>query len=56
VQVDFGDVLHPYQQIGTDVDAQIQRWGGMAVSLRRMRQELKHTSIGPLALRTLNQR
>jgi hypothetical protein len=56
VQVDFGDVLHPYQQIGADVDAQIQRWGGMAVSLRRMRQELKHTYIGPLALRTLNQR
>jgi hypothetical protein len=56
VQVDFGDVLHPYQQIGADVDAQIQRWGGMAVSLRRMHQELKHTYIGPLALRTLNQR
>lgn len=56
VEVDFGDVLHPYQQIGTDVDAQIQRWGGMAVSLRRMRQELKHTHIGLLALRTLNQR
>jgi hypothetical protein len=56
VQVDFGDVLHPYQQIGADVDAQIQRWGGMAVSLRRMHRELKHTYIGPLALRTLNQR
>jgi hypothetical protein len=56
VQVDFGDVLHPYQQIGVDVDAQIQRWGGMATSLRQMRQELKHTYIGPLALRTLNQR
>jgi hypothetical protein len=56
VQVDLGDLLHPYQQIGTDVDAQIQRWGGMAVSLRRMHQELKHTHIGPLALRTLNQR
>ncbi len=56
VEVDFGDVLQPYQQIGADVDAQIQRWGGMAVSLRRMLQELKHTYIGPLALRTLNQR
>jgi transposase-like protein len=49
-------MLRPYQQIGTDVDAQIQRWGGMATSLRQMRQELEHTYIGPLALRTLNQR
>ena len=56
VQIDFGDVLHPHQRIGADVDAQIQRWGGMAASLRQMRQELGHTYIGPLALRTLNQR
>ena len=56
VQVDFGDLLRPYQRIGANVDAQIQRWGGMAVSLRRMQQELKHTHIGSLALRTLNQR
>ena len=56
VKVDFGDLLHPYQEIGADVDAQIQRWGGMAVSLRRMQHELKQTYIGPLALRTLNQR
>ena len=56
VQIGFGDVLHPYQRIGADVDAQIQRWGSMAASLRQMRQELGHTYIGPLALRTLNQR
>jgi hypothetical protein len=56
VQIDLGDLLRPYQQIGVDVDAQIQRWGGMATSLRQMRQELEHTYIGPLALRTLNQR
>jgi putative transposase len=56
VQVAFGDLLRPYQQIGADVDAQIQRWGGMATSLRQMRQELEHTYIGPLALRTLNER
>ena len=56
VQVDFGDLLRPYQRIGANVDTQIQRWGGMAVSLRRMQQELKHTYIGSLALRTLNQR
>lgn len=56
VKIDFGDLLRPHQRIGTDVDAQIQRWGGMAASLRQMRQELEHTHIGPLALRTLNQR
>jgi hypothetical protein len=56
VQVDFGDLLRPHQQIGADVDAQIQRWGGMAASLRQMRQELAHTYMGPLALRTLNER
>ena len=56
VQIDFGGVLHPHQRIGADVDAQIQRWGGMAASLRQMRQELGHTYIGPLALRTLNRR
>jgi hypothetical protein len=56
MQVAFGDLIRPYQQIGADVDTQIQRWGSMAVSLRRMHQELKHTYIGSLALRTLNQR
>lgn len=56
VKIDFGDLLRPHQRIGADVDAQIQRWGGMAVSLRQMRTELAHMSIGPLALRTLNER
>jgi hypothetical protein len=56
VKIDFGDLLRPHQRIGADVDAQIQRWGGMAVSLRQMRKELAHLSIGPLALRTLNER
>ncbi len=56
VRIDFGDLLRPYQQVGADVDAQIQRWGGIALSLRQMRQESAHTYIGPLALRTLNQR
>jgi transposase-like protein len=49
-------LLHPYQRIWDDVDAQIQRWGALAVSLRQMRQELNHVHIGPLALRTLNRR
>ena len=56
VKIDFGGLLRPYQRIGADVDAQIQRWGGMALSLRQMREELKHLHIGPLALRTLNKR
>jgi transposase-like protein len=49
-------LLRSHQRIGADVDAQIQRWGGMAVSLRQMRTELAHMVIGPLALRTLNER
>lgn len=56
VRIDFGDVLRPYQRIWDDVDAQIERWGALALSLRQMRQELTHWHIGPLALRTLNQR
>ena len=56
VRIDFGGLLRPYQRIWDDVDAQIQRWGTMALSLRQMCQELVHLHIGPLALRTLNQR
>jgi transposase-like protein len=56
VEVDFGGLLRPYQRIWDDVDVQIQRWGALAVSLRQMRKELEHLHIGPLALRTLNQR
>jgi len=56
VRVDFGGVLHPYQRVWGDIDAQIGRWGVMALSLRQMRRELAHWHIGPLALRTLNQR
>ena len=56
VRVDFGGLLHPYQRIWDDVDAQIERWGALAVSLRQMRRELNHLHIGPLALRTLNSR
>jgi hypothetical protein len=56
VKIDFGDLVRPYQRIGDDVDAQIQRWGRMAASLREMRKELEQVHIGPLALRTLNKR
>jgi hypothetical protein len=56
VQIDWDDLLRPFQRIWNDVDSQIQRWAAMAVSLRQMRQELTHLYIGPLALRTLNER
>jgi len=56
VRIDFGDLLRPYQRIWDDVETQIERWGALALSLRQMRQELAHLHIGPLALRTLNQR
>lgn len=56
VSLDFGGLLRPYQRIWHDVEAQIQRWGALAVSLRQMRNELANTHIGPLALRTLNRR
>jgi transposase-like protein len=56
VRVNFGGLLRPYQRICDDVDAQIQRWGALTLSLREMRRELEHLHIGTLSLRTLNQR
>lgn len=56
VKIDFGDLIRPHQRIGDDVDAQIQRLGGIAVSLRQLRAEFEHLYVGPLALRTLNER
>jgi transposase-like protein len=56
VQIDFGGLLRPYQRIWDDVDIQVQRWAALAISLRQMRRELGHWHIGPLSLRTLNQR
>lgn len=49
--------LEAYQRLDPEVDALIQRWGGLCLSLRVMRHELaSYTYIGPLALRTLNGR
>ena len=56
VKIDFGGLIRPYQRLGDDVDAHIQRLGGLAVSLRQMRAWFGHFHIGPLALRTLNER
>jgi hypothetical protein len=56
VKIDTGGLIRPHQRIGDDVDVQIQRLGGIAVSLRQMRRWFSQLHIGPLALRTLNQR
>ena len=56
VRLEYEEWLRPYQRIGEDVDKQVQRWGGLCLSLRQMQQELDHLFIGPLALRTLNRR
>ena len=56
VKIDWGGLIRPHQRIGDDVDVQIQRLGGIAVSLRQMRKLFGQLHIGPLALRTLNKR
>ena len=56
VQIEFDPLLRPYQRIWDDVDAQITRWAGMALSLREMQRELAHLHMSPLALRTLTKR
>lgn len=53
ITLDLDDWVRPYQRIGSDVDAQIQRWGALGVSLRDMQGELTHSYIGVLGLRTL---
>jgi hypothetical protein len=56
VKLNLTGWLEPYQRLTDEVDVLIQRWGGLSLSLRQMRQELAHTYIGPLGLRTLNER
>jgi hypothetical protein len=56
ITLDLDDWLRPYQRIGSDVDAQIQRWGALGVSLRAMQRELAHSYIGVLGQRTLLKR
>lgn len=56
VQLDFAGLLRPYQRLGDDIDAQIQRWGSLSISLREMQAELAHSAIGRLGLRTINER
>jgi transposase-like protein len=56
ITLDLDDWLEPYQRIGRDVDAQIERWGALAVSLRAMQAELAHSYMGVLGQRTLLKR
>jgi transposase-like protein len=56
ITLDLDDWLRPYQRIGSDVDAQIQRWGALSVSLRAMQGELAHSYMGVLGQRTLLKR
>jgi transposase-like protein len=56
ITLDLADWLRPYQRIGSDVDAQIQRWGALSVSLRGMQGELAHSYMGVLGQRTLLKR
>ena len=56
VRLEIEAWLRPYQRIGEDVAAQIQRWGALRLSLREMQQEAERLLMSPLALRTLNQR
>ena len=56
VRLEIDGWLRPYQRIGEDVTAQIQRWGALRLSLREMQAELGQLMLSPLALRTLNQR
>ncbi len=56
VKLNLKGWLEPYQRLGEDVDVLIQRWGAMSLSLRQMAKELSHSYIGPLGLRTLNER
>jgi hypothetical protein len=56
VRLNLEGWLEAYQRQDAEVDVQIQRWGGLSLSLRQMQHELACTYIGPLALRTLNRR
>lgn len=56
ITLDLADWLRPYQRIGGDVDAQIQRWGALGLSLRAMQGELAHSHMGVLGQRTLLKR
>ena len=53
ITLDLDDWLRPYQRIGSDVDAQIQRWGALSVSFHARQDELAHSYMGVLGQRTL---
>jgi len=56
VRLEMDGWLRPYQRVGEDVTAQIERWGALRLSLREMQAEAEALHMSPLALRTLNRR
>jgi transposase-like protein len=56
VQLEMDSWLRPYQRVGEDINDQVQRWGGLRISLREMQGEMAQLHISPLSLRTLNTR
>ena len=52
ITLDLDDWLRPYPRIGSDVEAQIQRWGALSVRLREMQGALAHSYMGVLGQRT----
>ena len=56
VPLDFSPLLRPYQRLSTEVEAHIQRWAGLCLSLRQMQREGEQTFIGSLGLSTLLKR
>ena len=48
VRLEIDGWLRPYQRIGEDVTAQIQRWGALRLSLREMQAELGQLMLSPL--------
>jgi len=55
VKIPFS-VLEPYQRIWDDLEAQIERWAQLGLSLRQMQGEIAKNCESQVGLRSLNQR
>jgi transposase-like protein len=53
VHLPFEGLVRKYQRTTEAVDATIQRWYGLGLSLRQLQQELAHSYIDPFGLATL---
>jgi transposase-like protein len=56
VQIELDGLVRPYQRISDGVDAQIQRWYRLGMSLRHIEEALEQSWMSPLSLRTLMRR